>query len=199
VTSPVLPIEVVGAWTVGRQPFGRQYEARLWMDARPSVTIRDEGESPMTKVTPFLMFNDQLEAAMEFYTATFPDSEIRNVARTGKDGPITSAEFLVGGQVFMGYNGGPYFSFSEGFSLYVDCEDQAEVDEYWDKLVKAGAKPTQCGWIKDPFGLSWQIVPRRFIELIRDKDARRVEAVMEAMMTMVKLDVAALERAYNEA
>ena len=96
----------------------------------------------MTKVTPFLMFNDQLEAAMEFYTATFPDSEIRNVARTGKDGPITSAEFVVGGQVFMGYNGGPYFTFSEGFSLYVDCEDQAEVDEYWDKLVKAGAKPT---------------------------------------------------------
>jgi hypothetical protein len=79
----------------------------------------------MTKVTPFLMFNDQLEAAMEFYTATFPDSEIRNVARTGKDGPITSAEFVVGGQVFMGYNGGPYFTFSEGFSLYVDCEDQA--------------------------------------------------------------------------
>ena len=170
------------------------------MDTRPSATIaRNDGESPMTKVTPFLMFNDQLEAAMEFYTATFPHSEIRNVARTGKDGPITSAEFVVGGQVFMGYNGGPYFTFSEGFSLYVDCEDQAEVDEYWDKLVKAGAKPTQCGWIKDPFGLSWQIVPRRFIELIRDKDARRVKAVMEAMMTMVKLDVAALERAYNEA
>jgi predicted 3-demethylubiquinone-9 3-methyltransferase (glyoxalase superfamily) len=167
---------------------------------RPSVTItRDGGESPMTKVTPFLMFNDQLEAAMEFYTATFPDSEIRNVARTGKDGPITSAEFVVGGQVFMGFNGGPYFTFSEGFSLYVDCEDQAEVDEYWDKLVKAGAQPTQCGWIKDPFGLTWQIVPRRFMELIRDKDARRVTAVMEAMMTMVKLDVAALEQAYNEA
>jgi predicted 3-demethylubiquinone-9 3-methyltransferase (glyoxalase superfamily) len=170
------------------------------MDTRPSVTItRDDGESAMTKVTPFLMFDDQLEAAMEFYTATFPDSEIRSVARTGKDGPITSAEFVVGGQVFMGYNGGPYFTFSEGVSLYVDCEDQAEVDEYWDRLVKAGATPTQCGWIKDPFGLSWQIVPRRFMELIRDQDARRVKAVMEAMMTMVKLDVAALERAYHEA
>jgi predicted 3-demethylubiquinone-9 3-methyltransferase (glyoxalase superfamily) len=156
-------------------------------------------ETPLTKVTPFLMFNDQLEAAMEFYTATFPDSEIRNVARTGEDGPITSAELVVGGQVFMGYNGGAYFTFSEGFSLYVDCEVQAEVDEYWDKLVKAGATPTQCGWIKDPFGLTWQIVPRRFMELIRDNDARRVKAVMEAMMTMVKLDVAALERAYNEA
>ena len=153
----------------------------------------------MTKVTPFLMFNDQLESAMEFYAATFPDSHIRSVARTGTDGPVASAEFVVGGQVFMGYNGGPYFAFSEGISLYVDCEDQAEVDEYWDKLVKAGATPTACGWIKDPFGLSWQIVLRRFMELIRDPDARRVKAVMEAMMTMVKLDVAALERASEEA
>lgn len=153
----------------------------------------------MNKVTPFLMFNDQLEAAMQFYSATFPDSEIRNVARAGEDGPINSAEFVVGGQLFMGYNGGSHFSFSEGVSLYVDCADQAEVDEYWDKLVKAGATPTACGWIKDPFGLSWQIVPRRFTELIRDGDPRKVQAVMEAMMTMVKLDVAELERAYNEA
>ena len=153
----------------------------------------------MTKVTPFLMFNDQLEAAMAFYTATFPDSEIRNVARTGTDGPVASAEFVVGGQVFMGYNGGAYFTFSEGFSLYVDCEDQVEVDTYWDKLVTAGATPTACGWIKDPFGISWQIVPRRLMELIRDRNPGKVKAVMEAMMTMVKLDVAALERAYNEA
>ncbi|MBW7932851.1 MAG: VOC family protein [Gemmatimonadaceae bacterium] len=153
----------------------------------------------MTKVTPFLMFNDQLESAVAFYTATFPDSEIRNVARTGTDGPITSAEFVVGGQVFMGYNGGPYFSFSEGVSLFVDCENQAEVDEYWDKLCAAGATPTQCGWIKDPFGLTWQIVPRRFMELIRDKNSKKVKAVMDAMMTMVKLDVATLERAYNDA
>lgn len=152
----------------------------------------------MSKVTPFLMFNDQLEAAMKFYAATFPDSEIRSVARTGSDGPITSAEFVVGGQVFMGYNGGPYFSFSEGFSLFVDCEDQAEVDKYWDALIEAGAQPMQCGWIKDPFGLTWQIVPRRFMQLIRDHDSRKVEAVMKAMMTMVKLDVAALEHAYNE-
>lgn len=153
----------------------------------------------MNKVTPFLMFNDQLEAAMAFYTATFPDSEIRRVARTGRDGPVSSAEFVVGGQVFMGYNGGPYFSFSEGVSLYVDCADQAEVDAYWDRLVAAGATPTACGWIKDPFGLSWQIVPRRFTELIRDPNAMKVQAVMDAMMTMVKLDVAALERAYDQA
>lgn len=153
----------------------------------------------MNKVTPFLMFNDQLEAAIAFYTATFPDSEVRNAARTGEDGPICSAEFVVGGQRFLGYNGGSYFSFSEGISLYVDCADQDEVDEYWDKLVKAGAQPTQCGWIKDPFGITWQIVPRRFTELIGDRDPRKVKAVMDAMMTMVKLDVAELERAYNGA
>ena len=153
----------------------------------------------MRKVTPFLMFNDQLEKAIEFYTATFPDSQIRNVARNGKDGPVVSAEFVVGGQVFMAYNGGSHFSFSEGVSLYVDCVDQAEVDTYWDKLVKAGATPTACGWIKDPFGLSWQIIPRRFMELIRDKDPKKVKAVIAAMMTMVKLDVAALEKAYDEA
>lgn len=152
----------------------------------------------MTKVTPFLMFNDQLEAAMAFYTRTFPDSEVRVLARNGKDGPVVSAEFVVGGQAFMGYNGGPHFSFSEGFSLYVDCADQAEVDNYWDKLIEAGATPIQCGWIRDPFGLSWQIVPRRFMELIRDKDPAKVKAVMAAMMPMVKLDVAALERAYHE-
>lgn len=153
----------------------------------------------MKKVTPFLMFNDQLEAAMAFYTATFPDSEIKAVARTGKDGPVTSAEFVVGGQAFMGYNGGPHFKFSEGFSLFVDCEDQKEVDEYWNKLLGAGATPSACGWITDPFGLSWQIVPRRFMELIADENPKKVQAVMEAMLTMVKLDVAALEQAYNAA
>lgn len=167
------------------------------MNANP---FRQEDSIAMRKkVTPFLMFNDQLEAAMEFYTATFPDSEVKNVARTGKDGPVSSAEFVIGGQSFMGYNGGPHFSFSEGFSLFVDCEDQAEVDEFWDKLVRAGATPTQCGWIKDQFGLSWQIVPKRFTELISDKDPKKVEAVIEAMMQMVKLDVATLERAYAEA
>lgn len=153
----------------------------------------------MSKVTPFLMFNDQLEAAIEFYTATFPDSEVRNIAHTGNDGPVSSAEFIVGGQRFMGYNGGSYFSFSEGVSLYVDCADQAEVDEYWDKFLKAGAQPMQCGWIKDPFGLTWQIVPKRFTRLIGDKDPRKVKAVMDAMMKMVKLDVAELERAYDAA
>ena len=155
----------------------------------------------MSKVTPFLMFNDQLEAAIAFYTATFPDSEIKNVARVGigSDASISSAEFVIGGQSFMGYNGGSYFKFSEGFSLFVNCEDQAEVDEYWNKLVSAGATPSACGWITDQFGLTWQIVPKRFIELIGDKNQKKVQAVMDAMMKMVKLDVAVLESAYDDA
>jgi len=153
----------------------------------------------MNKVTPFLMFNDQLEAAFEFYTSTFPDSKVTNGARAGKDGPITSAEFVVGGQAFMGFNGGPHFSFSEGFSLFVRSEDQKEVDQYWDKLVAAGATPTQCGWIRDQFGLSWQIVFKWFIELIGDRNPKKVKAVVDAMMKMVKLDVATLEKPYREA
>ena len=153
----------------------------------------------MSKVTPFLMFNDQLESAIAFYTSTFPDSRVTNVARSGKDGPINSAEFVVGGQSFMGYNGGSYFKFSEGFSLFVACEDQAEVDRYWEKLVAAGATETACGWIKDPFGVSLQIVPRRFMQLMGDKDPKKVQAVVAAMMKMVKLDVAALEKAYADA
>lgn len=153
----------------------------------------------MSKVTPFLMFNDQLEAAIAFYSATFPDSSIRTVARSGEDGPITSAEFVIGGQSFMGYNGGPYSSFSQGFSLFVSCEDQAEVDEYWNKFINAGATPLQCGWLTDQFGLAWQIVPKRFMELINDPDPHKVQAVMQAMMTMVKLDIAALESAYDQA
>ncbi|MCA8918709.1 MAG: VOC family protein [Planctomycetes bacterium] len=155
--------------------------------------------SVKSKVTPFMMFNEGLEQAIEFYTATFPNSEVCNIAQAGKDGPITSAEFVIGGQRFMGYNGGPHFKFSEAFSLFVNCEDQAEVDEYWAKLLAIGAKPTQCGWINDPWGVSWQIVPKRFMELVADNDSNKVKAVIAAMMEMEKLDVAGLEAAYNNA
>lgn len=153
----------------------------------------------MNKVTPFLMFNDQLEAAVEFYASTFPDSEVKSIARSGQDGPMTSAEFVVGGQSFMGFNGGPRFTFSEGFSLFVRCEDQREVDEYWNKLLEAGATESMCGWITDQFGVSWQIVPKRFIELIGDENPKKVQAVVDAMLKMRKLDVATLEKAYAAA
>jgi predicted 3-demethylubiquinone-9 3-methyltransferase (glyoxalase superfamily) len=145
------------------------------------------------------MFNNQLEAAIEFYTSTFPDSKIIHTARSGDNGPIISAEFIVGGQRFMGYNGGAYFGFRDGFSLFVNCENQEEVDTYWNKLVNAGAKPVQCGWITDQFGVSWQIIPKRFMELISSTDTKKVNAVMDAMMKMGKLNVAELEKAYNEA
>lgn len=150
-------------------------------------------------VTPFLMFNDQLEEAVALYQSVFPDTEVVSMARAGDDGPVVSGEFIVGGQRFMAFNGGDHFAFSDAFSMFVDCEDQAEVDTYWDKLVAAGAKPVQCGWITDPFGVSWQIVPRRFMELVSDEDPKKVQAVMEAMMGMVKLDVAGLEKAYESA
>jgi predicted 3-demethylubiquinone-9 3-methyltransferase (glyoxalase superfamily) len=150
----------------------------------------------MSKVTPFLMFSSRLDEAIEFYRVLFPDLELRAVARAGEDGPVQSAEFAMGGQAFKAFDGGPHFSFSEGISLFVDCEDQEEVDAFWDKFLAAGGTPTQCGWIKDPFGLSWQIVPRRFVELIGDPDPRKVKAVVDAMMTMKKLEVAELERAY---
>lgn len=153
----------------------------------------------MSKITPFLMFDDQLEEALAFYTETFPDSEVLHAERAGEDGPIQSAEFVVGGQRFKAFNGGPHFTFSEGVSLFVDCADQEEVDRYWDAIVDAGGTPTQCGWIKDPFGLSWQIVPRRFMELMGDSDPKKVKAVRDAMLQMVKLDVAGLEEAYAEA
>lgn len=150
----------------------------------------------MSQVTPFLMYDDQLESAIEFYTSTFPDSKVIRMARSGADGPLSSAEFIVGGQHLMGFNGGPHFRFSDAFSLFVTCEDQAEVDEYWDKILEAGGTEQQCGWIVDPFGVRWQIVPRRFVELIGDDDPKKVKAVTDAMMKMVKLDVAALERAH---
>jgi predicted 3-demethylubiquinone-9 3-methyltransferase (glyoxalase superfamily) len=151
------------------------------------------------KASPFLMFNDQLGPAVEFYTSVFPDSKVLHLARNGKDGPVMSAEFVVGGQRFRAYNGGPHFKFSDAFSIFISCDDQGEVDRYWNALIAAGAKPVQCGWITDQFGLSWQIVPRRFMELISDPTPKKSQAVMAAMMKMVKFDVAALEKAHAEA
>lgn len=153
----------------------------------------------MSKVTPFLMFSTQLDDALKFYESLFPDLELQQVARAGENGPVQSAEFVMGGQAFKAFNGGPHFAFSEGVSLFVDCADQGEVDRFWNTFLEAGGTPTQCGWINDPFGLSWQIVPRRFVELIGDPDPKKVKAVTEAMMTMQKLDVAELERAYDQA
>jgi len=144
------------------------------------------------KATPYLMFSGNLDAALKLYAEVFPDVKVHS--RSGQQ-----ADFSVGGQRFMAFEGGPHFKFSDAFSIFIDCEDQAEVDRYWNALLKAGSKPTMCGWINDPFGLAWQIVPRRFMELMGDKDPKKVKAVVDAMLKMQKLDVAALEKAHREA
>jgi predicted 3-demethylubiquinone-9 3-methyltransferase (glyoxalase superfamily) len=149
------------------------------------------------------MYNNQLEAALNFYVSVFRNSKIVNVSRYGEGGPepkgaVMSAEFVLEGQPFMAFNGGPHFTFAQGFSLFVSCETQAEVDELWEKLSEGGRKE-QCGWVVDQFGLSWQIVPNALGQLMGDKDPRKAQAVMQAMLKMTKLDIAGLRRAYEQA
>jgi predicted 3-demethylubiquinone-9 3-methyltransferase (glyoxalase superfamily) len=146
----------------------------------------------MGKVTPFLWFDGQLPEAMQFYVSVFPDSEILSDEEFG---PTRVVRFRVAGQEVMAMNAGPHFTLNEAFSFYVDCVDQAEVDRYWDALLEGGGEPSRCGWLKDRFGVSWQIVPRRLTELQVDPDPERARRAREAMLTMSKIDVAALERA----
>jgi predicted 3-demethylubiquinone-9 3-methyltransferase (glyoxalase superfamily) len=147
----------------------------------------------MATITPFIWFDDDLQQALDFYVALFPDAEILEENRT-PDGALFYGTFRLAGQTFYGMNGGPGHPHTDSFSLFVTCEDQAEVDHYWDALVDGG-QPVQCGWLVDRFGLSWQIVPRRLMELQADPDPARVKRTVDAMLTMVKLDVAGLERA----
>lgn len=137
------------------------------------------------KIKTFLWFDSQAEEAVNHYLAVFKDSNITHIARYGEAGPgpagqIMVIEFTLAGQDFIALNGGPHFKFTEAISLMVTCEDQAEVDRLWNHLVAGGA-PSQCGWLKDRYGLSWQIVPRRFMEMMKDKDATRTGRVMAAI------------------
>jgi predicted 3-demethylubiquinone-9 3-methyltransferase (glyoxalase superfamily) len=155
----------------------------------------------MQKITPFLWFTDNAEEAMNFYTSIFKNSRIVEVSRYGDAGPgpagtVMSGTFELDGQQFMALNGGPEFTFNEAVSLFVTCESQAEVDELWQKLTSGGGEPGPCGWLKDKFGLSWQIVPTRLNELLSDPDREKANRVMQAMLQMSKIDVAALEAAY---
>jgi len=145
------------------------------------------------KITPFLWFDNNAEEAMEFYTSIFKDSQVRSVHRIGDS--ILTATFDLNGQEFMVLNGGPRFKFTEAISLFVKCENQQEVDDYWNKLVDGG-QPQQCGWLKDKFGLSWQIIPNALGELIGDKDPAKSQRVLEAMLQMKKIDVAQLQAAH---
>lgn len=159
-------------------------------------------KTPIQKITPFLWFDHQAEEAVQFYTSIFRNSKVQTVTRYGETGPgpkgtVMTIEFQLAGQQFVALNGGPHFTFTEAISFVVNCETQEEVDEYWEKLSEGGTK-VQCGWLKDKYGLSWQIVPTILIEMLQDKDAQRSQRVMKAMLQMKKLDVAALEAAYRQ-
>jgi predicted 3-demethylubiquinone-9 3-methyltransferase (glyoxalase superfamily) len=154
----------------------------------------------MQKITPFLWFDNQAEEAMRFYVSIFRNSKPGRILRYGDAGPgpkgsVMIASFELDGQQFTALNGGPHFKFTEAVSFVVNCESQAEVDDYWDKL-SAGGATQQCGWLKDKFGLSWQIVPTALIELLNDPDPEKSRRVMEAMLQMTKIDIATLRRAH---
>ncbi len=154
----------------------------------------------MKKITPFLWFDDKAEEAARFYTSIFADSEILETRRyaaggPGKAGSVMSVTFRLEDETFVALNGGPHFAFTPAISFFVECRDQGEVDTLWGKLLEGGA-PSQCGWLTDRYGLSWQIVPKRLSELMQDGDCDRASRVMQAMLKMIKLDVAGLERAY---
>jgi predicted 3-demethylubiquinone-9 3-methyltransferase (glyoxalase superfamily) len=151
------------------------------------------------KITPFLWFNNQAEEAMNYYVSIFPDSEALGVTRFGEsapgsDVPVLTANFRLGSQEFVALNGGPMFTFTEAVSFVIDCASQDEVDYYWEKLTDGGEE-SMCGWLKDKYGLSWQVVPRRLMELLSDPDPGRAGRATEAMMQMHKIDVSVLERA----
>jgi predicted 3-demethylubiquinone-9 3-methyltransferase (glyoxalase superfamily) len=152
------------------------------------------------KITPFLWFDTQAEEAATFYCSLFPDSRIVAVSRYGEVGPgpkgsVMTVELELAGLKLVALNGGPHFKFTEAISLAVTCEDQQEVDHLWDRLSRDGGAESMCGWLKDRWGLSWQIVPRALLELMQDPDAARAQRVMKAMLGMRKIDVAGLQRA----
>ena len=156
----------------------------------------------MQKITTFLTFNDQAEAAINLYTSVFKDSKIISTTRYGEAGPGPKGAFMTGtfqlaGQQYMALNGGPTFKFGPGISLFVNCETQAEIDELWEKLSEGGA-PNQCGWLTDRFGVTWQIVPSILGKLLNDPDPEKSRRVMEAMLQMHKLDITGLKRAHEE-
>lgn len=157
----------------------------------------------MPEITTFLTFDDQAEPAAKLYTSIFPDSRITkttrypDIAGLPAPGSVMTVEFELGGRPFVALNGGPQFTFSQGFSISVQCDTQEEVDRYWDALTADGGQEVACGWLTDKFGVSWQINPRRLGEMISDPDSEKVKKAMAAMMTMKKIDLAALERAWK--
>ncbi len=156
----------------------------------------------MQKITPFLWFDGQAEEAVNFYVSVFKNAQVTGMSRCGEEGPgpkgsVLTVMFELDGEKFVALNGGPQFKFTEAVSFVVNCESQEEIDHYWEKLSAGGGEKVQCGWLKDKYGLSWQVVPTSLEKFMQDKDAARSQRVMHAMMQMKKLDIAALERAYD--
>ncbi|KAA9338468.1 VOC family protein [Hymenobacter busanensis] len=154
----------------------------------------------MQKITTFLTFKDQAEEAATLYTSLFKDSRIINVTRYGQGMPMPAGsamtvEFELAGQKYIAMNGGPHFTFTDGISLQVSCANQAEIDELWVKLTANGGQPGRCGWLKDPFGVSWQVTPANLGQLLQSPEPARAQRKMAAMLQMQKIDIAALENA----
>jgi predicted 3-demethylubiquinone-9 3-methyltransferase (glyoxalase superfamily) len=150
----------------------------------------------MKKITPFLWFDHQAEEAANFYAAVFKNSKVTSVHKV--DGRVMTVNFELDGQPFIGLNGGPHFKFTEATSFFVDCDTQDEVDKFWNTLSEGGEK-SQCGWLKDKYGLSWQIVPRTLTRLMSDRDPVKSKAVLDAMLKMQKIVIADLQHAYDRA
>ena len=150
----------------------------------------------MTKLMPCLWFDDRIVEAIQFYTDTFPSAKVLEVVRHGPDKPAFTAVIELEGQKFMLLNGGPRFPFTEAVSFVIDCDGQEEVDYFWDRLVSDGGEESMCGWCKDKFGLSWQVIPKQLFETVGGADKAGANRAMQAMLQMRKLDVAALQKAY---
>lgn len=154
----------------------------------------------MQKITPFLWFDNQAEDAAKFYASIFKNSKVGAITRYGEAGPgtpgsVLTVEFELDGLSFVALNGGPHFKFTEAISMQIACETQEEVDRLWSKLTEDGGQPGQCGWLKDKFGLSWQVVPTALPRLLKQPDAEKANRVMQAMLQMTKIEIAELERA----
>jgi predicted 3-demethylubiquinone-9 3-methyltransferase (glyoxalase superfamily) len=171
-------------------------------EAALKTSAQQGKESQMQKITPFLWFDNQAEQAAKFYVSVFPSSKIVSVSRYGDAGPgpkgtVMTVEFELQGQRFIALNGGPQFKFTEAISFSVDCKTQQEVDRYWEKLSDGGEEGP-CGWLKDRYGLSWQINPTVLGKMLSDPDPVKAKHAMEAMLKMKKIDIKGLERAYNQ-
>ena len=150
----------------------------------------------MQKIRTFLWFDGDVEEAMKLYTSIFKNSKMGDLMR-GPDGKVTGGTFTLEGVEFMGLNGGPQFKFTEAISLMINCKDQKEVDYYWEKLLAGGGKESACGWLKDKYGLSWQVTPTILMKMIADKNRKKAQRAFNAMMQMVKIDIRKLKEAYD--